>query len=96
MPFLRLNLRAAPGAVGELGRRAAAADRARPAVLAVLALERVVALLGAIGRGALADPEANAERRATPALRVLAADDLTGADQGGGALELLEVSRRRV
>src|SRR5690606_36972584 len=73
------------------------ADPARDAAVALHAvarLEPLVALLGLVGRGLLADPEPDAEGLGAPAtvalLRGLAADHLARADQRGGALELLE------
>ena len=82
-----LDLRPAPRAVGQLGRRAAAP----PLVLAaVLLLDRLGGLVGRVRRRLLADPEPDAERLLAPLLLVAAPDDLAGTDQGGGPLELLD------
>ena len=57
---------------------------------AVLLLDRLGGLVGRVRRRLLADPEADAERLLAPLLLVAAPDDLAGADQGGGPLELLD------
>ena len=90
-----VDLRAAPGAVRQLVRRADAADRARPVGLPpCAALIASAAVAGPVGRRAAADPQADAERRLAPAVVAVAqgraADVLAGADQRRGPLELLD------
>jgi len=57
-------------------------------------LDRLVGLLRRIGRGPLANPETNAEGNLAPTRirrrRGLTSDSLTGADERGSALELLQ------
>ena len=47
-------------------------------------------VFGPVGRAALPHPQADAERLRPPLRRVFTADEFAGADEGGGALKLLQ------
>ena len=77
---------AAPGAVAQLEGGEAVP---RPAVALAQALELLLGLLDPFGGHGGADPQADAEGLGPPGGGVLAAGELGGAHEGGGALELL-------
>src|SRR4051794_33897279 len=76
---------ATPGTIGQLMRRALASRTTACA----RAFDRLVGILGAIRRGIAPHPEADAERLRAPLGWIFATDNFAGADEGGGALELL-------
>ena len=88
--------RPAPGAVGQLGRRAptgGCAGHIRGLAGAVF-LDGLSALFSPVGRGPLPNPQANAEGLSAPSgipgLHRFTANDFAGADQPRGTLELLQ------
>ncbi len=85
--MIGLERRAAPRAVGELIRCTAPAQRRREAVIL---LENLGGVFRPIGRAALADPQADAKWLVAPCGRVFTSDQFAGANEGGGALELLQ------
>src|SRR5208337_2239331 len=91
-----LDLRSAPGAVGQLVRRAAAADCTGALLVGAAGsrLERLLAVCRAIWGCGGSHPEPDAERGLAPAVVAtslsLATEELAGTDQGGRPLELLE------
>ncbi len=89
-----VDLGAAPRAVGQLVRRSDASERTHLRLAAVGRFHRFIGVVGPVGRGAAADPQADAERRLAPAVVAVAqgraANVLAGTDQRRGPLELLE------
>src|SRR5271166_2459877 len=89
-----LDLRPAPGAIGQLVRRAAAANCTGALLVGAAGsrLERLLAVCRAILCGGGSHPETDAERRLAPAVVTtslcLATEELAGTDQGGRPLEL--------
>ena len=77
----------APGTIGELQWRAFAAQATPHAVVLT---DGFGGIFCPVGRGALTDPQPDAERFFAPAGFVVAADKFHGADESGGALELLQ------
>ena len=77
----------------ELDGRAAAADGAAimPTV-ATTSLDRLGGMSSPVGRTAIADPEADAEGALSPALRIFAADDFAGRDEGRWRVETVAAS----